>query len=112
MYIKRVVFRVSFSTSKSLADCYAEAFAWRHLGCVVPKHATNTMCAFFFTHISVPFLSGLSSRKVGGVGGGVGIDASTVAVINEICARALQSDVASAIAAALAASGAVMYLYV
>jgi len=35
-----------------------------------------------------------------------------VAVINEICARALQSDVASAIAAALAASGAVMYLYV
>lgn len=116
VYIKRFVFRVSCFASKSLADCYAEAFAWRHLGCVVPKHATNTMCAFFFTHISVPFLSGLSSRKVGGVGGGggggVGIDASTVAVINEICARALQSDVASAIAAALAASGAVMYLYV
>jgi len=82
----------------------------------VPQACNHHDVCIFSHTFSVPFLSGLSSRKVGGVGGGggggVGIDASTVAVINEICARALQSDVASAIAAALAASGAVMYLYV
>ncbi len=55
--------------------------------------------------LSVPFLSGLSSSKVGG-GAGDGVDASTVAVINEICERALQSDVAAAVAAARAVAGA------
>lgn len=36
---------------------------------------------------------------------GDGVDAATVAVINEICERALQSDVAAAIAAARAIAG-------
>jgi hypothetical protein len=53
----------------------------------------------------VPFLSGLSSSKVG-TSAGDGVDASTVAVINEICERALQSDVSAAVAAARAVAGA------
>jgi hypothetical protein len=52
----------------------------------------------------VPFLSGLSSSKTGS-GYGDGVDSSTVAVINEICERAQQSDVSAAIAAARAVSG-------
>jgi hypothetical protein len=58
-------------------------------------------CAHVF---AVPFLSGLSSSRVG-VSTGDGVDAATVAVINEICERALQSDVAAAIAAARAIAG-------
>ena len=40
---------------------------------------------------------------------GDGVDAATVAVINEICERALQSDVAAAIAAARAIAGVTCY---
>ena len=60
--------------------------------------------SLYYAHVfAVPFLSGLSSRV--GVSTGDGVDAATVAVINEICERALQSDVAAAIAAARAIAG-------
>ena len=61
-------------------------------------------CSSDLTVFAVPFLSGLSSSKVGG-GFGDGVDTATVAVINEICERALLSDVAAAIAAARAIAG-------
>ncbi len=66
-----------------------------------PPCANTPLCTKSF---SVPFLSGLSSGRAGG-GSGEGVDKTTVVVINEICERALQSDVAAAIAAAQAIAG-------
>lgn len=88
----------------------SSAYRWLCRNCCLMTHSVRisaSVKAAALMRLSVPFLSGLSSSKVGG-GAGDGVDASTVAVINEICERALQSDVTAAVAAARAVAGALI----